>query len=281
MFFADLHRHHFRAAVGAIASAAAFVQGEGGIDQLPLAGGEILGAIEGARRFLAAGQRQLHRAAQRLVGFQPHHRVGPDRRHRLVIGDAASVEISILLDQRERVTGPVGAFRLDDIDVRQQQDGACLAVGAGKDGYQAALLRVTGRRKDMQLVVGVPGRLQPCRDLGGRLCAVAGGKGRVGFDQFLIKSAERGLAGVGGDRRNRRAGEQQCRDEWPDHGRSLTGWIFAASRSAKGVTSRRWHRKLHVASLPPGTMLASTGARWHQPGRQRQHPRRTREMPVG
>jgi len=42
------------------------------------------------------------------------------RRHELVIGRAASIEITVLLDQLERINRPVLASRLNHIEMREQ-----------------------------------------------------------------------------------------------------------------------------------------------------------------
>jgi hypothetical protein len=47
----------------------------------------------------------------------------PGRSHRLVVHGAAPVEPAVLLDERERVGGPVLAPRIDDVEVRDEEDG--------------------------------------------------------------------------------------------------------------------------------------------------------------
>ena len=111
-----------------------------------------LRTVEGAGGFLAAGQRQLERA-QRAVFLRAvaNQRVDPDGRLGLVVDAAARVEVAVLLDQLERIAGPVLALGLDHVDVREQQDRLELRIATGIDGDQAALLGMIRRGEELQL----------------------------------------------------------------------------------------------------------------------------------
>ena len=121
--FADLHRLADHMALAVAVAATAFVKREFGVDQVALVRRQPFGAVEGPVGFLAAGQRQLD-GALRLVSFLPEadQRVGPDRRLRLVVERSAAIEIAVFLDHLERVALPVGTFRLDNVDMRDEQD---------------------------------------------------------------------------------------------------------------------------------------------------------------
>lgn len=58
---------------------------------------------------------------------------------RLVVERSAAIEIAVFLDHLERVALPVGTFRLDDVDVRDEQDRLGGLRCAGIDGDKAAL----------------------------------------------------------------------------------------------------------------------------------------------
>ena len=121
--FTDLHRlaNHF--ALSVAVAAAAFVEGKFGVDQVAFVRGEPFDAIERAIGFLAAGQRDLDRALG-LVACLPEadQRIDPHRRLRFVVGGSAAIEIAIFLDHDERVALPVGAFCLDHVNMRDEQD---------------------------------------------------------------------------------------------------------------------------------------------------------------
>jgi hypothetical protein len=111
--------------------------------------------------------------------------------------DAARVEGAVLLDQRERIAGPVLALRLDHVDVSQQQNGLEFGVPPRIEGHQAAFLRMIGRREQVQVGVGESGRLQARRHT---LCSESAAAVRqrgIGFDELLVQGAKFRLAGGG------------------------------------------------------------------------------------
>jgi hypothetical protein len=195
---ADLHGLHHQLAAGLVASpGTTFVEHECGVDQIAAVLGQPLRAVERAGGFLTAGQRQLERA----LGFvflagEADQRIGPDRRLGLVVIAAAGVEIAVLFDQREGIALPVCAFCLNHIDMREQQHRLQLAIGAGVDHHQHALLGVTVRLEQHQLVAGNARGAQPVKHPLGGQRAIAFGQRGVGFDQLLVEFAELRLIGA-------------------------------------------------------------------------------------
>ena len=103
--------------------------------------------------------------------------------HELVVAGAASVEITILLGQLERVERPVLGQRLDHVEMGEQQD-RLAGPGAAQPRHQIAL----ARRRLEHLHVGVrkPGRAQPRRHGIGRPPGIAGRGDGVDLDQLLV-----------------------------------------------------------------------------------------------
>ena len=130
-------------------------------------------AIEGAARFLSAGQSQLDGAKRpELLLLVAHERIDPDGRLRFVVRGSAGVEVAVLLDELEWIACPVLALRLDDIQVRQKQNGFELRITTGIDRDESAFLRMLGHGEKMQIRVGKAGRLEVGRHaLGGERAA--------------------------------------------------------------------------------------------------------------
>jgi hypothetical protein len=133
----------------------ALVESECSVDQLAAILGEPFSAIERARGFLAASQRQFERAPRLIVlCLIANQRVDPDGSLGLVIHRAARVERTIFLDQFEWVAGPVLALRFHDVNMRKQQNGLQVRFAARENGDKSAFLRVIGRGEDMQVALG-------------------------------------------------------------------------------------------------------------------------------
>jgi len=119
---ADLYGLLDDMALAVACAATALVQGELGIDQITLVRGEPLSAVEGSIGFFAAGKGNLHRALRLVTGLlEPAESIDEHRSHRLVVQGAATVEIAILLDQSERIAGPVLALGFNNVEMGDAQ----------------------------------------------------------------------------------------------------------------------------------------------------------------
>ena len=196
--------------------ARAFVQREFGVDPVLVGLHEPVCAVEGCRRLFAAGEGEFDvvAGAEALL-LVSDHGVREAGRHRLVVGDAASVEVAAFLDQGEGIPGPVLTLGFDHVDMGEEQDALRLRVAAVQHGDQSALLGVIGACEDMDVGIGVAGGLQALGHALRRQGAVALGEGRVGLDQFLVQGAERrfrrvrtrGLSGARRRQSHRNGGE--------------------------------------------------------------------------
>ncbi len=184
----------------------AFVDGHARVDEIALVFRQPLSAVECAGGFLAAGEGDLD-GAQRpvLFLFVADQGVHPNRGFRLVVDDAAGVEVAVLFKQLERIAGPVLALRLDHINVSEQHYRLELGIAAGIEGDQAAFLGMTGRRKQVQIGVRESCRLQAGGHAFRGHSAAAVRQRGVGFDEFLVELAKLRFAG-----RTLRRGGQSC-----------------------------------------------------------------------
>ena len=174
---------------------AAFIERESRIDEIAAVLGEPFGAVERARRLLAAGERQLERAPRPVVlGPVADQQVDPDGCLGLVVHRTARIEGAVFLDERERIPRPVLALGLHDIDVREQKDRLELRIPARIDGDEAALLGVVGRRERVQVAVRETRRLQPRGHALGGKSAAAGRQTGVRLDELFVQLAETLLA---------------------------------------------------------------------------------------
>jgi len=200
----------------ALAAAAAFVQTELGFDQIAMLVSQPRHAVVVAA-LLVRGERE-HDVA---LGFEPFLFVADeigdeDRGHRLVVGRAASVVEPVALDQLERVElgRPVFLVRLDDVEMRDQQQRLLLA-SAAQARHEIALLRVAGMHQHLHVLLREPRGDQSCRHRSRRLRVVADGIGRVDLDQLLVDVEQRALLGLelGSDGGAGDAGrEQDCKE---------------------------------------------------------------------
>ena len=70
------------------------------------------------------------------------------------------IEIAVLLDQGERIAGPVLAPGFHHIQMAKQQDGLGLWIAAMQNRHQAAFLGMAGRGEGMQVGVGIARRFR-------------------------------------------------------------------------------------------------------------------------
>src|SRR6185437_5929236 len=113
------------------------IESELRIDELALMLAEPLRSVEGAAGFLTAREGELQGAARlEVLLFEANQRIDPDRRLGLVVDGAARVKVTVLLDELERIAGPVLALRFDDIDVSEQQNRFQLRVLPRIDEHQ-------------------------------------------------------------------------------------------------------------------------------------------------
>ena len=150
--------------------------------------------VDPRARFLATRQHELHGAFRRSARcLQPRHRIGPDRCLCLVVGAAAGIEPAVFLDQCERITRPILALGIDDIEMRQQHHRAERRIAARQGGDQATIQWQAIGNKDIKVGIGKARRFQPRRHALGSQRAIAGGVAGIGFNEFLVKRPERGL----------------------------------------------------------------------------------------
>ena len=170
---------------------------ECGIDLVAGMLGEPAGTVQGAARFLAAGQGELD-CSGRPEALLPvaNQVVDPDGGLGLHIGHATGVEVAVFFDELERVPRPVLAFGLDHVDMSEHQDRACLRVGAAQDREQAAFPGVTIRSEYAQVRFRIAGRAQSGRHTFSRQRAVTDRERRIGLDQLLEDVPESRLAAV-------------------------------------------------------------------------------------
>ena len=209
-FLAGLHAvEDVLAGLGIEPAASAFIEREGGVDEVAMVLHHVSGADKLAVGFLAAVEHHLDGAGGAVAFLLvADHRVREDRGHRLVVAGAARVEIAAVFGEDEGVAHPVFALGLHHVDVRHQHDGFLSRVRAGEDGDEVAVLRAigTGVHEDVEIALRVAGGDEARLHAFGRERAGADGEGGVGFDQLFIKSAELGFVRAGVGRGGGRAG---------------------------------------------------------------------------
>ena len=130
-----------------------------------------------------------------MLLLEAHQHVDPRRVDDLHVRRPATIEVTILLDQDERIARPVLALGLDHIEVAEEEDGFGARIAAGQDGDHAAVFRMLGRGEIGDVRVGKTGGLQARAHLPGGHCAASARQGGVGLDKLLVDRAEAGLIG--------------------------------------------------------------------------------------
>jgi len=165
-------------------AAAALVDRELGVDEIPVLADQPLGAVE-LTALLVCGERE-DQIAFRLEPFPLQaNQVGDELRgHGLVVARAAAVEPSVLLAEDERIERPVLALRIDDIEMRKQQHRAlCAGSAVPRDEVE-----LVGRRAEQQDVgIREAGGPEPRGHCFGSLGHAAGWcVGCVDFDELFV-----------------------------------------------------------------------------------------------
>ena len=121
--FGKLHAQPERLAV-AERAAAAFVDGQLGLDQVAMLLGQHARAVmRRIRQLLIGGEREDDVALRPKTFLRVFDQIGDKaRRHRLVVDDATAAELAVGFLQLERVETPVLALGLDHVDMRHQED---------------------------------------------------------------------------------------------------------------------------------------------------------------
>ena len=133
-------------------------------------------AVTAATLFIG-GQRDDDVAVGLKVLLLELNQVGDEnRRHRLVVGGAARIEVAVTFDELERIEvgRPIGLERLDDVEVREEEErlrcvGPALAAVADDEvvlvgldpAHEDVLLREPGVAKPLGHCVGCDGRAAP------------------------------------------------------------------------------------------------------------------------
>ena len=189
---ASLHIERERASIGREHAARALIEGEIGLEPFSVMLKHVGDAVDAIGGFLPAGQRQAERAARaEILRAQTDHQINEHRRHGFIVGAAAAVEETVFLDQRERIALPVGAVRVDHIDMRQQQQRAP-ARSSTQHRHQIAVVGAAIGRDHAQIVLTITRSAQSRRHGFSRARAGAGGFRGVDLDQFFVNGAEGG-----------------------------------------------------------------------------------------
>jgi hypothetical protein len=112
-----------------------------------------------------------------------------DRRHRLVVGRAAPVVVAVPLreDERVEIGRPVGLERLDDVEMREEQQRPARARAAADPRNDVVLLGA--RTADEDVGLGNAGIAEALRHRDRRRRHVARRHPRVDLDQLLVDLA--------------------------------------------------------------------------------------------
>ncbi len=176
-------------------AAATLVQGESGVDQLPVLGEQELDSVAGPG-LLVGGERDHDVPLGDEALPAPADQVGGvDRALVLVVRRAAAVEVAVPLLERERrdVGAPVLGQGVDHVDVGHQQDRLGVRIAAAQPGHQVALRREVGRDEDADILGRKAGFEQGVgHRLGGPRVVAALGVRRVDLDELLEQGAGQG-----------------------------------------------------------------------------------------
>src|SRR5262245_53410559 len=183
----------------------AFVQRELRVDELAAVLDQPVDAVEAAAFFVRReGENEIAVRSKALL-LQANQIRRDDRRHRFVVARAAAVEESVLLEEDERIERPVLAPRLDDVEVREEEEWLARA-GPAIARDQIVLARIGAREHHVRR--GESGGLQPRgHGLGGLGDAAGRRVGRVDLDELLENLARTAVRrrGLGGDEQCSRA----------------------------------------------------------------------------
>ena len=125
--------------------------------------------------------------------LQTQHEIEKYGGHRLVVGRAAAIKVAAFFDQLERIALPVGAFRIHDVDVCEQQHAFLLCARRANARDDIAVVRFAFGNHDLQ-VVGRESRCPQPRLRGADDLRAGPGRGRrVDFDHLLVDLAKRRL----------------------------------------------------------------------------------------
>src|SRR5262249_15600504 len=142
------------------AAAAALIDSEFGVNEIPVIFHEPVDAIEITALFVRCqGENEIAIRRETFL-FQTNQVRNKLRRHRLVVARAAAVEEAILLQKRERIEGPVLALGLDDVKVCEQQH-RLTCTSAVPTEYQVMLLRIGS--KHLNVSGSKAGSFEPLR----------------------------------------------------------------------------------------------------------------------
>ncbi len=156
-------QHQMFLSVGGELPARALVDRERRVDELALVLQKIVHAVHAVGSLLAAGERQdevTFRLEAALL-FQTHHEIEKNGGHRLVVGGAAAIKEAAFLDELERIALPIGALRIHDVDVREQQHAFLFGAGRPDAGDDIAVVRFAFGDHDLNVLGRESRRLQP------------------------------------------------------------------------------------------------------------------------
>src|SRR5262249_31635710 len=113
-----------------------------GVDQVTVLLDEPIDTIVLSARFFVGGEGNDQVAVRTVVLLLEADQVGdPDGGHGFVVNGTAPVKVTLALEEFERIDGPVLAARLDDIEMREQQQRPTRPTGAVSSDQIASLRR--------------------------------------------------------------------------------------------------------------------------------------------
>ncbi len=175
--------------------AAALVERERGINERSVIGDQPSHAVRDPG-LLVGSQRHDHVAFRRPVLLLiPNEVRNPDGGHGLVVARSAAIEVAVLLGQDKGIERPVLPLRLDNVEMREQEQWplACLArfrtTGAAQASDKVALPRRVGGNQHLDVITREARSLETRRHGPRSGGAVAGRLGCIGLDELLVNVA--------------------------------------------------------------------------------------------
>ena len=237
---ARLHRAHDLPAILDQRVATVRIDAPLGVDEIAMVGDQPRDAVVATAAFLAGSECENERSlGHDVLALETQQRFGDRRRAALDVARAAAVEESVALRELVRIDRPVGAKRLDDIEVCDEEN-RLQCLRRPLHAHDDIRILVAGRAEHVDVAGGESGVEEALGD------RVRGWRGapllvrRLNLDQLLKNRARLGL--VGGERGLRPRGdwseEGECEEErraGHRHGRWRTGLGGITNLAARTV----------------------------------------------
>ncbi len=136
-------QHEMLLPVGGEQAACTLIDGERRVDELALVLQQVVHAVHAVGSLLAAGERhdEVALRLETALALQTQHEIEEHRGHRLVVGGTAAKKETVFLDELERIALPVGALRIHDVDVCEQQHRLLFCAGRPDANDNIAVVR--------------------------------------------------------------------------------------------------------------------------------------------